>query len=185
MLLLDSAERLMALEGVDAVSLRSITAAAGLTTATLHYHFRSRDELVRAVLERRGSGMRAGHAFDELDAGTRPLTTENLVLAVLTPWVELLRQEPEGGSLYLRLYSQLLAARDPRARKPTVMHQFRRLISQLPGPASSSIRWGIAIDCLVHELALVAELNLPPADFDAHVAELVDFVVSGLAGVRP
>jgi hypothetical protein len=52
----------------------------------------------------------------------------------------------------------------------------------LPAPACSSIRWGIAIDCLVHELASIAELQLSAKAFDAHTSELVSFVVSGLAG---
>jgi AcrR family transcriptional regulator len=81
-LLLDSAERLMALHGVDAISLRTITAEAGLTTAALHYHFNSRDDLVNAVLQRRSSGMRAVDGFAELEAGRRPVSARDLVLAI-------------------------------------------------------------------------------------------------------
>jgi AcrR family transcriptional regulator len=174
----------MALHGVDAVSLRTITAEAGLTTAALHYHFDSRDDLVNAVLERRSSGMRAIDAFAEIEAGRRPLSAKELVLSVLTPWTELLREQPERGPLYLRLYSQLLASRDPRIQRSMVIDQFRRLMVQLPEPASSPVRWGIAINCLVHEMAAIAELELGTSDFDAHVAELVDFVVTGLGGDR-
>ena len=175
----------MALQGVDAVSLRTITAAAGLTTAALHYHFASRDDLVAAVLERRNGGMRAIDAFAQMEAGLRPVSARELVLAVLTPWIDLLRKEPDRGPLYLRLYSQLLAARDPRIQQTMVIDQFRRLMGQLPEPASSPLRWGIAINCLVHELAAIAEQKLPATDFESHTAGLVDFVVSGLHGVRP
>jgi hypothetical protein len=63
-----------------------------------------------------------------------------------------------------------------------VTDQFRRLMVQLPEPASSPVRWGIAINCLAHEMAAIAELGLGPSEFDAHVAELVEFVVTGLGG---
>jgi AcrR family transcriptional regulator len=53
--LLDAAERLIGERGVDAVSLRAINAAAGSNVAAAHYHFGSKEALVRAVLERRMS----------------------------------------------------------------------------------------------------------------------------------
>ncbi len=183
-LLLDAAERLFALNGVDAVSLRSVTAAAGLTSATLHYHFGSRDELLRAILERRRSALLDQAVFDDLESRVEPLTAASLIDAVIGPWIQLLRDQPVSGPLYLRLYSQLLAARDPRIQETmtSLTEQFRRLYSRLPGPASSPLRWGIAMDCLVHELAAAAELELPPERFEEHVAELVDFVASGVSG---
>jgi AcrR family transcriptional regulator len=51
--LLDAAERLIAADGVEAVSLRAINAAAGSNVAATHYHFGSKDALVAAVLQRR------------------------------------------------------------------------------------------------------------------------------------
>src|SRR5256885_15593991 len=51
--LLDAAERLIGERGVDAVSLRAINAAAESNVAAAHYHFGSKEALVRAVLERR------------------------------------------------------------------------------------------------------------------------------------
>jgi AcrR family transcriptional regulator len=51
--LLDAAERLFSEEGIDAVSLRDITAAAGANVAAVNYHFGSKDNLVREVFARR------------------------------------------------------------------------------------------------------------------------------------
>lgn len=51
--LLDAAERLIGERGVDAVSLRAINAEAGSNVAAAHYHFGSKEALVRAVLDRR------------------------------------------------------------------------------------------------------------------------------------
>src|SRR6476646_6905580 len=44
------AERLFAAQGVDAVSVRAVNAAAGLGPASVHYHFGSKDDLLSAVL---------------------------------------------------------------------------------------------------------------------------------------
>lgn len=53
--LLDAAERLIGERGVDAVSLRAINAEAASNVAAAHYHFGSKEALVRAVLDRRMS----------------------------------------------------------------------------------------------------------------------------------
>jgi AcrR family transcriptional regulator len=53
--LLDAAERLIGDRGVDGVSLRAINADAGSNVAAAHYHFGSKEGLVRAVLARRMS----------------------------------------------------------------------------------------------------------------------------------
>jgi AcrR family transcriptional regulator len=51
--LLDAAERLVGERGVDGVSLRAINAEAESNVAAAHYHFGSKEALVRAVLDRR------------------------------------------------------------------------------------------------------------------------------------
>src|SRR5258708_39222521 len=51
--LLDATEQLIGARGVDAVSLRAINAAAESNVAAAHYHFGSKEALVRAVLDRR------------------------------------------------------------------------------------------------------------------------------------
>jgi AcrR family transcriptional regulator len=51
--LLDAAERLIGARGVEGVSLRAINTEAGSNVAAAHYHFGSKEGLVRAVLDRR------------------------------------------------------------------------------------------------------------------------------------
>jgi AcrR family transcriptional regulator len=48
-----TAEKLFTEGGEEATSLRAITRAAGVNVAAVHYHFGGRDELLRAVLDRR------------------------------------------------------------------------------------------------------------------------------------
>jgi len=51
--LLDAAERLIGERGIDGVSLRAINAEADGNVAAAHYHYGSKERLVRAVLTRR------------------------------------------------------------------------------------------------------------------------------------
>src|SRR4029079_13555351 len=51
--LLDAAEELFAERGIPAASLRAITERAAATLAAVHYHFGSKQGLVRAVFDRR------------------------------------------------------------------------------------------------------------------------------------
>lgn len=51
--LLAVAERLFAAHGIDAVSLRSITIEAEANIAAVHYHFGTKVDLVRALVQRR------------------------------------------------------------------------------------------------------------------------------------
>ena len=51
--ILDTAERLFAQKGFDAVSLRNIVEAAKVNLAAVHYHFGSKQALLHAVVSRR------------------------------------------------------------------------------------------------------------------------------------
>jgi AcrR family transcriptional regulator len=50
--ILDAAERLFSERGFDGTSIRDVTAEAGVNLAAVHYHFGSKEDLLRAVLER-------------------------------------------------------------------------------------------------------------------------------------
>ena len=51
--ILDAAEHLFAEQGFAATSLRQLTARASVNLAAVNYHFGSKDELAKAVLQRR------------------------------------------------------------------------------------------------------------------------------------
>ena len=52
-IILDTAERLFARSSFSSVSLREITAEAGVNLAAVNYHFGSKDALLLAVFRRR------------------------------------------------------------------------------------------------------------------------------------
>jgi AcrR family transcriptional regulator len=51
--ILDAAEKLFARQGFHATSMRMLTKEAGVNLAAVNYHFGSKEELIKAVIERR------------------------------------------------------------------------------------------------------------------------------------
>lgn len=90
-LILDAAERLYAERGLDGVSLREITEAAGQrNNAAVHYHFGGRDGLVRALFERRYAQLEDTRArlLAELDAEGRADDLTALVRVLVVPFAD-------------------------------------------------------------------------------------------------
>ena len=86
--LLDAAERLIALKGVDGVSLREITAAADHRNhSAIAYHFGDRNGLIEAIWQRRTEAVgreRAALMLD-LQSGGRDRDLRSLVEAYVVP----------------------------------------------------------------------------------------------------
>jgi AcrR family transcriptional regulator len=110
---LDAAERLLADYGVNGVSLRRILTEAGANSAALHYHFKSREGLVEALLARRGENinLRRREMLLALENQARPPEVDQIVDAVVDPLVEFLLEEGEPGRRYLRLLARLQSDR--------------------------------------------------------------------------
>jgi len=105
--LLDAAERLFAKRGLDAVSVRDITAAAGANTAAIHYHFGSKQELVSSILDRRAAwvGARRAARLDELEQRD-DVALRDVVDALVRPTADL-ADDTAGGRQYVALLAAL------------------------------------------------------------------------------
>ena len=110
-LILDAAERLFALRGVDGVSLRQIGAAAGSSNhAAVQYHFGDKDQLVRAIFERRLPSLELRRAQLLAEAKREGLLndTRALMEVMLRPFAE--ERDADGRFSYaaftLGLYNQ-------------------------------------------------------------------------------
>jgi AcrR family transcriptional regulator len=110
--LLDAAERLIGGRGVDAVSLRAINGEAGSNVAAVHYHYGSKEALVRAVLDRRMSVLAEQRAagLDELEADPTP-STRAVAAVFIGPLVDL-AIDPDGVH-YVRFLAALDRAEGP------------------------------------------------------------------------
>src|SRR5271156_4839584 len=109
--ILDAAERLFARVGIEATSLRAITAEADANLASVNYYFQSKGALVQAVIVRR-LGPITKRRLELLDAcersvGSGPLPIEQVLNAFFRPVVEIYGSHAkEFGPLMGRLYTE-------------------------------------------------------------------------------
>lgn len=96
--LISAALRVVAAEGVAAATTRAIVAEAGMSLASFHYAFASRDELlaelVAHVVEHERVVLDVGELLTEEARQEHPPTLEAVVRAGLQRYVDLLRADP-------------------------------------------------------------------------------------------
>jgi AcrR family transcriptional regulator len=107
--LLDAAERLVGERGVDGVSLRAINAAAGSNVAAAHYHFGSKEALVRAVLERRMAVLGEQRCAQLAPLESDPAPSPRAVAAVFVGPLFAFSVDDEGAP-YVRFLAALYRA---------------------------------------------------------------------------
>ena len=107
--IMDAAEIVMAEHGVDGASIRAIVTKAGANTAAIHYHFNSRDGLIKAMLGRHGGSVsqRRTEMFAEFDRTGRVPTTMDVVNLLVDPMIKLLEQKGEAGRRFLCFIARL------------------------------------------------------------------------------
>ena len=193
--LMRSAERLFAERGIDAVSIRDITGAAGANSASIHYHFGSKAGLVEAILAWRAAevGTRRGAWLDRIEAAESP-SLQEVVEAFVVPTAEMAADVDNGGQHHIGFLAAVLA--NP-AMMPLVIEAFEphterfeaALIRVTPhlDPQVRELRLALAKDMVnrvigqpdgpVH--AWIA-LRAPGAD-DPLTERLIDFLVGGFA----
>jgi AcrR family transcriptional regulator len=104
--LLDAAERLFAMRGVDGVTVREILAAAGQRNmAALYYHFGTKEDLIRTLVVRgaRLIDERRNRMLDELETGGAAPTVRQAVEALVRPSVGLVGNG-RGEATYIRFH---------------------------------------------------------------------------------
>ena len=152
--LLDTAEELLDRHGIDGVSVRTVTKAAGhRNSSAVNYHFGNRDQLILAVFERRQVVVEAARAalLQRIEAAGE-LTPRDAVLVGVEPLVELLGDP--CGRRFLRLLHQAANHPDYHVRtveefSPSIMSAavvLRPLVDHLPGEQRAHrLRLGLAI----------------------------------------
>jgi outer membrane protein, multidrug efflux system len=112
-LILDAAEQAFADLGFDAASLRHIIAVAGVNLAAVHYHFGSKDALVRAVFDRRIGPLNAERLemldLIEKEAGKKAPQLDEIIRALIEPALKLARDPKKGGPDVMRLFGRMIA----------------------------------------------------------------------------
>jgi AcrR family transcriptional regulator len=104
--ILDAAERLLSAYGFAGTSLRSVTKEAGVNLAAVHYHFGTKEDLLRAVLSRIVIPVNRERLEMlervEAAAGSEPPTLEGILEAFIAPDLRLIRDLGERGVIITR-----------------------------------------------------------------------------------
>lgn len=184
--LLDIAEELFALHGPEAVSLRSVTTAAGLATGAVHYHFGTREDLVASVVARRGTSVitRSHDMIAELERSRARPTARQLLDTMAVPLVAVYDDDPVGGLRWLKLVARLTQSRDPAVLAGTGRLE-RRLDAQLlrayPNASPEHLRraWRIAAVMLVRMLgdADTPGAHLPGEESDGVSRDFIEAAI--------
>ncbi|MFH1572043.1 MAG: TetR/AcrR family transcriptional regulator [Gemmatimonadota bacterium] len=194
--ILEAAERLFAETGVEAASVRAITAAAGVNLAAVHYHFGSKEGLARAVIARRlgpinGERLRLLDAA-EVAAGSEAPGLEAVLAALVGPILRL-RQDPgHGGPHFMCLLARLYHG-GPRELKGAVLEEFRpvrerfmqALARNAPHLSEAELAWRVhfAIGALLFTAggeSILEHFAADPADPEVTERCLVGFLAAGL-----
>jgi AcrR family transcriptional regulator len=192
--IMDAAERLFAERGIEAVSLRTINAEAGYSVAALHYHFATRDGLVRALLARAQPPMLQQHAalLAQLARQHDP-SLEAIVEALVRPLTAGMLQNFPVSIARLRFLVRQSFDHSPHLAKTLEesVAVFRPLLRRkLPHLDQRTLtrRWLLAAELAQQTLANTLTLHLacPPAtgpkeaELEQFIKDLVAFIAAGL-----
>lgn len=184
--LVRAAEDLIAERGVDAVSLREITAAAGATNASaIQYHFGGRTGLMRAIHAKHDPFVeRARHRLLDHYEASGSTDLWELTAAFVRPLADRLYAQGGGGG-----YLQLLAdeVNRPNMPRPTGLDdparsasRWRLLATPLLDPEAVRLhRRFVAMQFTLTDLARRAR-NRPGGDHSKYTSHLVDLVTAVL-----
>src|ERR1700722_2723580 len=143
--ILEAAERLCATHGIEAVSIRDIAAEAGVAISVIYHHYKSKANLLRAILHTRFEEIKDEHdrLLTELEAQKAP-AVRDLVRAVLQPINQWRRPERQAA---LQFQAQALVCQLPELKNAidAGVVGLRRVVAllerALPGLTHEDICW--------------------------------------------
>jgi AcrR family transcriptional regulator len=189
-LILVTAERLFAEYGVEAVSNRQVSEAAGQSNNfAVGYHFGSKDDLVVAIvrrhaesIERRRTDMLAEitgspDLHDWVSCLVRPMTDYLASLGSPTWYARFIAQVTTHPSFRELVVNETVST---RSLQQTIEGMFRlvpRLPEEVRQERSNMSRWMIVHMCAERERALHAGTAMPRSTWESTAAGLVDALV--------
>jgi len=200
-MILDAAERLFAEHGFAATSLRNIIAEAGVNLAAVHYHFGSKEALIKAVLERRIVPMNEERLrmLDLVEArgGASAIDLEGVVEALIGPPLRLRGKDKDkkSGDYFMKIIGRTFAEADSRLKEmffamfeqiaQRFFPAFKRSCPNIP-PETLFWRCHFVIGAMAHTMCdkesveYYAKGVCDPNDVERIIDELVQFSTAGL-----
>jgi AcrR family transcriptional regulator len=197
--ILDAAELLFADHGFEGTSIRDIVDAAKVNLAAIHYHFRSKEALLEAVLTRRITIVNRARLerleAAEAEAAPRPPSVEAILRAFIVPTIEF-AQRNKSGATFVQLMSRMFT--EPRFSLPnflgrkfgeTIGRFSEALVQALPQMPREVVLWRafFAIGAMHHLLCSTNKIDLLSKGLRSSTSEadlteyLVEFSVAGMS----
>jgi AcrR family transcriptional regulator len=202
--ILDAAEKLFAMRGLNNVPMRDITQEAGVNVAAINYHFGSKDGLITAVFDRRLAPLNQARmaALDivEAAAGKNSPNLEDILGAFIRPVVELAMNPKLGAITFTGLMGRCFS--EPGERLNQIMQKhFEKLVGRfhaamlraIPTLSREEVFWRMHFtNGALHNSLLTMEKPLPEwlsnvvdakdyhLDSESQVRRLVAFAAAGL-----
>lgn len=195
--ILDAAEAVFAENGFEGATTRAIAEKAEINSALIHYYFRNKEKLFKAVVARRSGSINERRRLlkDTLFAdGGRP-ELEELLDAFLRPTIELGRDEKHGGQNYARLLVHVASGTDERSRTLTgtqynpIAHEFiDAILAIVPGLSRKEAAWGylqgvaVALSLMARtgRAADLSEGECQDDDVEEVIARARTFIAAGI-----
>jgi AcrR family transcriptional regulator len=193
--ILDVAERLIAERGFSATTLRNVVSEAGVNLAAVHYHFGSKEELFRAVVQRIARPVMAHQLalLEQFKQENQPLAVEDILMAFLTPPLEFVMGDET--SCMVRAQFMGRCRTEPEPIQSIARNEFcgnvdpflDALQRALPEQSRSQLYW--KLDLVIAALVRVqTEAGKPhgflkssrPEDIRITIAQLVTFMAAGM-----
>ncbi len=196
--ILDAAERLFAEKGFDGTAIREITRAANVNVAAIHYHYGSKDEVLRGVTDRI-VGPLNDRRFELLDSAVadaqpHPPSIEAILNAFIRPDIETLQELHKRGPTVAHFLGRTYMDPTPWIQQMAQEQFAEAQTSFLPVLAAAlhhltveEILWRSRrmAAVLIHLFATWPEDGLTDAQAEETLARLIRFLAPALGAPVP
>lgn len=195
--ILDAAEKLFAERGFDGTSIREVTRAAEVNVAAVHYHFGSKEAVMRGITDRVAGpiSQRRAQLLEGALAAAHPgpPDVEALLDAFLRADVELLLELQDGGPRLARFLGRTYSDQTDWIQRMAAEQYaeatefYAHLAAALPHVDIPEIAWRMrqVVAAVVHMFATWPEDGLGAADAEALLRRMVTFLSAGLRAPMP
>jgi AcrR family transcriptional regulator len=194
--LLDTAEELFAEKGFHATSIRDITDAADANVAAIHYHFGSKEQLLRAVTDRivEPLNQRRLALLADVQSSAEPPSIESVLEAFLRPDIETMvilgDRQPTMARFLGRTYSEGASwiQEMATAQFAPIGAAFQPVIAAtLPHLAVHEIGWRLRqiVAVVLNLFTTYPDEGLSEADAEATIERLVTFLAPAMSAPMP
>ncbi|RMH60323.1 MAG: TetR/AcrR family transcriptional regulator [Calditrichaeota bacterium] len=178
--ILCAAEEVFADNGIAATSLRAIVKKAGANVAAIHYHFGSKEALIRAVFHRHIEPINNERLalLNALEADTSPITMEQLVHAFLAPMFHYFARQPQRvRGLFARLHSEPQWTRPILQQHHKILERFQQAFMHVaPELSAGQVRFRMTF--MMGSMGIILSPNHPLLNGEQREAQTMEKMLS-------